>query len=224
MAESKPNAIVYVDGFNWYHAIFKHRPEWKWLNVQKFFEALRPHENIQAIKFFTAIVDEENLNSTARERHVTYISALRTLPKVTIILGKFQNRTVTCRANCKQQYTVPEEKKTDVNIAVAIMSDAFKNNCDTIILVSGDSDAQPPIQWVKRNCVSKKITVYIPLLPPDRDKRRLDFYNQLGVECKFLPTDGLSAHQFPPIVHLGNSKVACRPSSWQAPAQGDRLA
>ena len=57
MNNAKPSAIVYVDGFNWYHAIFKHRPEWKWLNVQTFFEALRPHENIKAVKFFTAIVE-----------------------------------------------------------------------------------------------------------------------------------------------------------------------
>jgi hypothetical protein len=217
MSDSKPNAIVYVDGFNWYHAIFKHHPEWKWLNVQTFFEALRPHENIQTIKFFTAIVDEDNPNSDARERHLTYISALKTLSKVVIILGKFQHRTVTCRAHCRQQYTVPEEKKTDVNIAVEIMSDAFKNNCDSIILVSGDSDAQPPIQWVKQNYSSKKITVYIPLLPPEREKRRLDFYHQIGIDCKFLPIDGLSSHQFRKIVHLSNSKVACRPPAWCAP-------
>jgi hypothetical protein len=112
---------------------------------------------------------------------------------------------------------VPEEKKTDVNIAVEILSDAFNNNCDSVILVSGDSDVQPPIQWVKRNSSSKKITVYIPLLPPEREKRRLDFYNQIGIDCKFLPVDGLSLHQFRNIVHLPDSKVACRPSSWRAP-------
>jgi 6-hydroxy-3-succinoylpyridine 3-monooxygenase len=217
MSDSKPNAIVYVDGFNWYHAIFKHRPEWKWLNVQTFFEALRPHENIKAIKFFTAIVDEHLKESDARERHLKYISALKTLDKVTIILGIFQMREVSCRSECKNRYMVPEEKKTDVNIAVEIMSDAFNNNCDSIILVSGDSDAQPPIQWVHQNYSAKKITVYIPALPPDREKRRLDFYNRIGIDCKFLPTDGLSAHQLRPVVHLPDSKVVCRPASWCAP-------
>jgi uncharacterized LabA/DUF88 family protein len=141
MDDSRPTAIVYIDGYNWYHAIFKHHPEFKWLNIQTLFEVLRPDENIQEIKFFSAIVDEKNLNSDARHRHLTYISALKTLPKVKVILGKFQDREVTCRAQCKLKYIVPEEKKTDVNIAVEILSDAFKNRSDSTVVVSGDSDA-----------------------------------------------------------------------------------
>ncbi len=86
--------------------------------------------------------------------------ALRTLPKLKIILGKFQPREVTCRGTCKEKYMVPEEKKTDVNIAVEIMSDAFANLYDALILVSGDSDTQPLIQWVNKNRPEKKITVY----------------------------------------------------------------
>jgi hypothetical protein len=216
MNDAKPNAIVYVDGFNWYHAIIKHRPEWKWLNVQTFFEALRPHENIKAVKFFTAIVDEHLRESDARERHLKYISALKTLEKVRVILGIFQMREVSCRSVCKMRYMVPEEKKTDVNIAVEIMADAFNNNCDSMILVSGDSDAQPPIQWVRKHYPAKKITVYIPALPPDKEKRRLDFYDQIGIDCKFLPTESLSHHQLRSVVPLGNSTFACRPTTWCA--------
>lgn len=216
MSDSGPRTIIYIDGYNWYHAIFKHYPEWKWLNIQTFFEALRPHDNVQAIKFFTAIVDEHRPGSDARERHTKYIAALKTLSKVQVILGKFQLREVTCRAECGKKYAVPEEKKTDVNIAVEILSDSFKNACDSIVVVSGDSDAQPPIQWVKRNCQTK-ITVYIPALPPDRDKRRLDFYAQNGIDCKFFPTDGLGDHQFPHAVKTGAGTFVCRPSSWCQP-------
>jgi hypothetical protein len=42
------------------------------------------------------------------------LRALGTLPKVKIILGKYQERTVTCRAaDCMRrlEYQVPEEKK-----------------------------------------------------------------------------------------------------------------
>lgn len=172
---SKPKTIVYIDGYNWYHAIFKHYPEWKWLDVQTFFEVLRPHNDIQEIKLFTAIVDESNLASDARDRHVRYLNAIKTFPKVQVILGKFQSREVTCRAECKQKYKVPDEKKTDVNIAVEILSDAVKARCDEMIVVSGDSDAQPPIEWVAKNYPQIKITVYIPVLPNEREKRRLDY-------------------------------------------------
>jgi uncharacterized LabA/DUF88 family protein len=217
MSDIRPKAIIYIDGYNWYHAIFKHYPEWKWLNIQAFFEALRPDENIQSIKLFTAIVDENVPGSDAKERHEKYISALRTLSKVTVILGKFQGREVTCRAECKKKYIVPEEKKTDVNIAVEIMSDAFKNEGNSIVLVSGDSDAQPPILWVKRNCPGKKITVYVPALPNEREHRRLDFYRQNGIDCKFLPLDGIAAHQFSHVVRVSAEKVVCRPASWVKP-------
>ncbi len=218
MSDLRPRAIVYVDGYNWYHGIFKHYPEWKWLNVQTLFDALRPHENIHSIKFFTSIVDEDKPASTARERHQKYLTALRTLDKVSIILGKFQNREVTCRADCRLKYLVPEEKKTDVNIAVELLSDAFKDRCDSIILVSGDSDIQPPIVWVKSNFPTKKISVYIPALPQEKDKRRLDYYNQIGVDCKFFPLDGLPGHQLPHAVQYAPGKFVCRPSEWKKPS------
>ena len=32
----KKKAIFYIDGYNWYHAVFKHYPEWKWLNIENF--------------------------------------------------------------------------------------------------------------------------------------------------------------------------------------------
>ena len=121
----KQRAIVYIDGYNWYHAIFKHYPSWKWLNIQTFFQSLRIDEEVCSVKFFTALVDERNKQSDARERHSRYLKALSTLPKVKVILGIFQDREVTCRASCGGKYSVPEEKKTDVNIAVEIMSDAL---------------------------------------------------------------------------------------------------
>ncbi|HXR06165.1 MAG TPA: NYN domain-containing protein [Candidatus Acidoferrum sp.] len=217
MSDSGRKTIVYIDGYNWYHAIFKHYPEWKWLNIQTLFEALRPHENIHRIKFFTALVDEHRPDSEARERHQKYISALKSLNKVSVILGKFQLRTVTCRAECGKPHTIPEEKKTDVNIAVHILSDAFKNECDSIVLVSGDSDAQPPIQWVKENCPDKKIVVYIPALPPDRERRRLDFYSQRGIDCKFFPIEVIQGHQFPNVVKIAPGQFVCRPPSWSKP-------
>jgi len=212
----KSRTIVYIDGYNWYHAIFKHYPEWKWLNIQKLFETLRPHEDVHSVKFFTSIVDEGKPASPARDRQERYIAALRTLPKVTVILGKFQNREVTCRAACRLKYQVPEEKKTDVNIAVEILSDAFKDKCDTLILVSGDSDIQPPIEYVRTNYPTKRVTVYIPALAQEREKRRLDYYKQIGVDCKFFPTDAslLLAHQLKHVVSLGNGNVVCRPEEW----------
>ena len=216
-----PRAIIYIDGYNWYHAIFKHFPEWKWVNIQSLFEALRPHEEVVSVKMFSAMVDPHLIGSDARERQQKYFDALRTLPKVTIVLGTFQVREVTCKANgCK--YSFQEEKKTDVNIAVHMMSDAIEGKCDRICIVSGDSDIQPAVEWVATNRANVTVTVYIPSLPKEQPTRRTDYYQTKGlpVECKFLPLGPIKEHQLPHNVKLPNGKFVCRPHLWAAaPAQ-----
>ena len=52
----KKRCTIYLDAFNWNFGIFMHRPAWKWLNLQSFFEALWLDEEVVAIKFFTALV------------------------------------------------------------------------------------------------------------------------------------------------------------------------
>jgi hypothetical protein len=119
---AKPKTIFYVDGYNWYHAIFKHKPEWKWLNIESFLKSLRPHEETVRIKLFSAMVDAYKKQRTeAFERQEIYFKALSTLPLIEIVLGTFQPRRVTCGGTCKEKYDVPEEKKTDVNIAIAML-------------------------------------------------------------------------------------------------------
>ena len=141
---------IYVDGFNWYFGIFQHCPAWKWLNVQSFFEALRLDEEVIVVKFFTALVEPQKHVSPKRDRQKRFLKALGTLPKVKIILGKYQERTVTCAArDCPRRlkYQVPEEKKTDVNIAVNLLEDAICGLTDSMVIVSGDSDLEPAVEW-----------------------------------------------------------------------------
>lgn len=210
--------IVYIDGYNWYHAIFKHHPEWKWINVQSFFESLRPHEDIISVKMFSAWISHD---PEAQERQKRYFDALSTLPKVRLILGVFQPRTVRCRGECKQQYDIPEEKKTDVNLAVEIINDALTGVCEHIIVVSGDSDIQPAVEWVAKNKPEMKITVFVPLLPNEQSQRRVDYYitQRLNVDCRFLPLGGIKENQLPNFVKMGGVQKAIRPHTWQESPQ-----
>ncbi|SRR6266540_3767116 len=210
----KPRCIVYIDGYNWYHAVFKHFPEWKWFNVQSFFETLRPHENLISVKLFSAWMDHDQ---DARDRQERYFKALSTLPKVRLILGVFQTREVTCKADCRQKYILQEEKKTDVNLAVEIMSDAISGACDSMIIVSGDSDIQPAVEWIAKNNPAMKITIYVPALPQEQAFRRTDYYKTKGlnVDCKFMPLGGIKDHQMKPIVKLANGQLVARPHLWQ---------
>jgi uncharacterized LabA/DUF88 family protein len=140
---------VYVDAFNWYFGVFMHRPAWKWLNIQSYFESLRPDEEVVGIRFFTAVVGPNHHMSAKRDRQRRYLKALDTLAKVRIVFGKYQERTVTCRAAAcphRLQYQVAEEKKTDVNIAVQLIDDALNDRTDIMVIVSGDSDLEPAVK------------------------------------------------------------------------------
>lgn len=206
--------MVYVDGFNLYHGVLRDNPQWKWLNLERLFDAMRPHERIVGIRYFTAILDEAKPVSERRDRQKRYLKALESLQRVRIIKGKFQSREVTCRASCKQKYLVPEEKKTDVNLALEIVGDAIRGLMDRIVLVSGDSDLEPAIQWVRTNYRGIKITVYIPVLPGEAKHRRNDAYLRMGAEVKVLPLESFPHHQFPQTVTLPNGCTVTRPDSW----------
>jgi 6-hydroxy-3-succinoylpyridine 3-monooxygenase len=212
--ETKKRCAVYIDGFNWYFGVFQHHPEWKWLNVQTFFEALRPDEEVVAVRFYTALIEPKKNVSPIRERQLRYLEALATLPKVKIVLGKYQDRTVTCRALCRQKYLVPEEKKTDVNIAVSLIDDTLNNLADTMLLVSGDSDLEPAVEWVRRTHPHIKFKVYIPTLENQSKWRQNHFYQKIGVHCRNLPLFEIGEHQLPPKIKLNDGRLVERPSEW----------
>lgn len=217
LPQPKKRCTIYVDAFNWYFGIFQHRPAWKWLNAQSFFETLRLDEEVVAVKFFTALVDPLKHVSTRRDRQKRYLKALGTLPKVKIILGKYQERTVTCQAReCMRrlEYQVPEEKKTDVNMAVNLLEDAVRGLTDSMVIVSGDSDLEPAVEWVRRNYAPIKITVYIPVLEHERQLRRNDNYHRMGVTCKPLPLADIPRHAFPATVRVSESETIARPPEW----------
>jgi len=67
---------------------------------------------------------------------------------VKVILGRFKNKLVNCGvtacAHANQRwFRIPEEKRTDVNIAESMVDNACQNRCDHLVLISGDSDLVP---------------------------------------------------------------------------------
>jgi len=56
------------------------------------------------------------------------------------------------------QYQTYEEKRTDVNIAIKILEDAFLWKYERAIIMSWDSDIVPAIESVKKNFPKIKFT------------------------------------------------------------------
>jgi uncharacterized LabA/DUF88 family protein len=51
----------------------------------------------------------------------------------------------------------PGRKQTDVNIAIYLFEEAFKNHYDTSFILTADTDLAPAILSVKRNFPEKRI-------------------------------------------------------------------
>ena len=204
-----------MDGFNLYFGVLQGHPSRKWLNLSDFLQNLRPGENLVAVRYFTALVDPDAHVSGRRDRQKRYLKALGSNAGLEVVMGKYQLREVTCRANCRQKYKVPEEKKTDVGLAVSMLSDAVDGLVDRIVLVSADSDLEPAVDWVRTRFPAIKVTVYLPQEPGTSKMRRNDTYRNMGVDAKPLPLAQIGCFQFPDAVDLGSGRFVERPKEWK---------
>ena len=87
-------ANVYVDGFNLYYGAVKNTP-YRWLNIAAMCQLLLPRDQINQIKYFTALVSPRPHDPGQPTRQRTYLRVLRTIPDLTIILGRFLTHDVT---------------------------------------------------------------------------------------------------------------------------------
>lgn len=160
---------AYVDGFNLYHGLKqKHGRKYLWLDLEALAGRLvRPSQRLIAVDYFTARVRDQ---TAAERRQATYLDALAAhSPLVTVVEGRFQEKTHYCRS-CGNQWSSYEEKETDVSIAVKLVEDGVRQVFDTALLISGDSDMCPAVRSLKRICPGKRV---VAVFPPKRHSSEL---------------------------------------------------
>ena len=209
---ARPRTIFYVDGFNLYYGAVRATPALKWLNLERYCKLLRPHDEIVSIRYFSALV-----TGPTRPNQENYLRALSTTPVVEVILGKFKQKNVkcgvtTCSSPGQKWYQMPEEKRTDVNIAVFMLDDAYQNACDQMIIFSGDSDLVPAINMVRKRFPTKKIIVYVPSRDPVRGAA-VELRTAAHVN-RTLPLHLLSKSQFANQFQDGSGGLISRPLMW----------
>jgi uncharacterized LabA/DUF88 family protein len=206
-------SVIYIDGFNFYYGVLKNSP-YKWLNLQTYFERLRQDDDVQKIWYFTARV-----SGASASRQNSYLDALLTLPKIEIKYGLFKDKTQKCRViGCslpasQKKYKVPEEKGTDVNIALQMIDDAYQGLCDRIILVSGDSDLVPAIKLVKKRHPRIQVSVYIPSTNQKRGAA-CELRNCADKSHTLTPNNLMAQSQFPLTISTSSTTTINKPNSW----------
>jgi uncharacterized LabA/DUF88 family protein len=195
----------YVDGFNLYFGMVEAGfIDCKWLDIQLFAETLKqPFHDVRSVKYFTSRLSH---NFEKQQRQNIYLDALGTTP-VQIIYGQYRSQLTECTV-CGNNFYDQKEKMTDVNIATQLIKDAFMDQFDEAILVSGDSDLVPPIKLIKELFPQKGIRI---AFPPKRVSNELtkvsDGTFQIGHKK-------LQDSQLPGIIVTKYGQHLERPKSW----------
>jgi uncharacterized LabA/DUF88 family protein len=198
---------AYLDGFNLYFGMRDKR--WKslyWLDVGTLAqELLKPHQVLGATKYFTARISGPN---SKQVRQATYLLALEAVGRCKIIYGRYQSSPMKCRY-CGGGWEQSQEKMTDVNIAVEMLSDAVEDVFDTALLVSGDADLVPAVETIRRLFPAKRI---VAAFPPERVSQAL----RKEVHAHFvIGRLNLARSQLPESVARANGTTLTRPAKWR---------
>lgn len=212
---------VYIDGFNLYYGCLRGSRN-KWLDLSRLCTLLLPGHRIAGIHYYTAFVSALPHDPDQPVRQQAYVRALRTLPDVTVVEGRFLFHRVRMPRAAGQTGSAPlytpqgrldcvdvvkaEEKGSDVNLASHLLYDAFKNRFDIAVVVSNDSDLLEPIRIV-RSELGKQVGILNPHPRPSQVLLpHIDFIKQIrhGV---------LAASQFPPVLTDAAGTIH-RPAAW----------
>jgi uncharacterized LabA/DUF88 family protein len=199
--------VAYVDGFNLYYGLKAgYGRKYHWLDLQLLARSLlRPGQELRAVHYFTARAYGD---SVGEGRQATYLDALTShSPKVRLVEGRFQEKPQGC-LSCGARWITYEEKETDVNIAIAMLEGAVRDEYDSAILISGDSDLRPAVAAVKRICPEKRI---IAAFPPRRHSMGLA---QMVDGYVSISTAKVRNAQLPPKVVTARGMILERPAHW----------
>lgn len=226
---------VYVDGFNLYYGAAKDTP-YKWVNLAELCLQVLPGLAVNRIRYFTALVKPRPSDPQNRQRQEIYIRALQTLPNLTVHYGHFLESEVSMRlvsplSGGPRSALVfkTEEKGSDVNIATYMLTDAFRKDCDQLIVITNDSDLAEPVR-----IINKELLIPVGIFNPqtnDTAKRRSRLSSrpfqrarpsiQLNKVAKFnrdITSEGPKSHmarsQFPHRLTDAWGRTITKPASW----------
>ncbi|SDH43316.1 Uncharacterized conserved protein, LabA/DUF88 family [Nonomuraea jiangxiensis] len=200
---------VYVDGFNLYYGLRElGRRRLLWLDLRSMvLRILRSHQRLVALRYFTAAIRND---PPAIARQEVYLAAVQSIG-VEVVLGRYQEQLVRCRA-CGQTRRTYAEKQSDVALGTAMVSDAATGKVDVVMLVSADSDMCAAIHAIRRLDLERGTkTRVVTVFPP---RRRSESLRQVSDAWFPLGDAVIRQSQLPDILHAPDGTVYHRPPYW----------
>ena len=205
--------IFLIDGFNLYHSIvdiarYCNGLNVRWLNIFSLCKAylylIGKDATIESIYYFSALAYHLN-DPDVISRHETYIKCLRETG-VKEQLSRFKPKTIRCSHGGK--IIRHEEKETDVAIASKMFEILVKDECDSVVLVTGDTDLTPAVKTAKHLFPDKHIIFAFPY------RRKNEELAQIAPGSFRIHSHTYIKHQFPDPFTLSDKTIIPKPSSW----------
>lgn len=227
--------VIYIDGYNLYYSRLR-GTQYKWLDVVTLFSrivhSIEPASFVSSVKYFTAPA----LSKFARHGEESmraqndYHRALESMypDRFKIVLGSYvYERGGTALPVYRDGYPFDKnhtvkvwrlvEKRTDVNLAMAMYRDASKNQAEQLVLVSNDSDALPVLEAIHEDFNHVKIGLIMPLSLPGDGKKGRPASKGLAKLAhwsrSYIRDDELS-HSLLPTNVPTRKKPAIKPAHW----------
>lgn len=206
---------VYVDGFNLYFGMREAGlRRYYWLDVYQLGTNLcQEGDTLVGCDYFTARVDPKFTSQKAPQRakrQSVYLDALASSSDCSIVEGYYRTRKSQC-PSCKAEILKPEEKKTDVNIALSIVTDVLLDRCDKVVVVSGDSDIVPALEKVRQ--LKPEIPVVVAF-PPKRNRSKE--LKSCATASFVLYESVLRRSQMSDVIMSPSGVQLRRPNKWKA--------
>lgn len=206
-----------VDGFNVYHSLREAEPivgrPLKWLDLnglcasyarRGFFDR---QSVLRSVTYFSAYATfRSQTDPSAVTHHRTYVRALDATG-VETVMGRFKARSRRCPA-CGTVYRAHEEKETDVAIALRILEVAHLSDCDSIVIVTGDTDILPAIRAARLVAPDKPLVIGFPYRRFNHELRAA-----AGRHFKIRP-QAYARHQLPNPVTGPDGAAILKPPQW----------
>jgi len=207
-----------VDGFNLYHSVEDASRQLalasrgtKWLDLRRlcasYLHVIGRGAQLQDVYYFSALA--KHLEATKPDvtlRHQVYIRALESTG-VVVQLSRFKAKDVRC-PKCGAHNVRHEEKETDVALAAKLFEVFARDQCDTVVIVTGDTDIAPAVRTASALYPSKHIAFGFPFARKNKELAQL-----VGTSFH-IRKEAYAAFQFSDPLHLPDGNTLSKPPAW----------
>jgi len=137
----KERVSIFIDGSNFYHSTKKLKVTDK-IDFQKLITELVGNRELIKVYYYNASLDL-GANPKVYWEQQKFFDVLRKIPKFKVILCKLKK----VKRDGKIIY---EMKGDDTHLVSDLVGEAYENNFDTAIIISGDEDFISPIERVRK--------------------------------------------------------------------------